>query len=163
MILLSKNNFLEKFPVSLCGDSYEDARGSLVCASARYVFSNSYKNVFRGLHIDPRFFLNKDFYQTKTIIILEGLITEYIFCMDDRSNDYLKVFTCNLESGNSFTIPNGWAHGFYASTNCRMLYLIEGSSNNYLNESYTTNELKKFLLRNRVKLSNKDLNAQLII
>jgi len=163
MILLSTNNFLEKFPVSLSGESYEDTRGSLVWASARYVFSNSYKNVFRGLHIDPRFFLNKDFDQIKTIVILEGLLTEYIVCMDDRSNDYLKVFTCNLQSGDSFSIPNGWAHGFYTSTNCRMLYLIEGSSSNYLNESYTTKELKRFLLKNGAKLNNNDLKAKLII
>jgi len=163
MISLSKDSFFEKFPISLSGESYKDNRGRLTWGNARYVFSESKRNVFRGLHIDPRYFDSSNFNQVKTIVIIEGSIDEYILCLDEESDDYQKVFTCSLSCGDSFSVPNGYAHGFYALTCCKMLYLIEGSSDIYLNESYTTIALNDSLLGRNVEISSRDLNAKIIV
>ena len=137
-IIQNKNNF--------------DLRGNLVETykkkniNKNYIFdyySNSKKNVIRGLHFQTK---NQ---QEKYITILNGSILDV--CLDLRKNsptfgNYFSIFLSN-KNFKSILIPEGFAHGYFSLEDNTILY--------YKNSSYYSDKEQKGIIWN-----DKDLNIK---
>jgi dTDP-4-dehydrorhamnose 3,5-epimerase len=67
---------------------------------------NRVKNVFRGMHLQKG-----KFAQDKLVKVVNGSIVDMI--VDLRKGDnYLRLYTYNMEIGDELLVPKGFAHGF---------------------------------------------------
>jgi len=112
-------------PYQISQPVYKDHRGSFtpIKLSDKWVQSNISINddifVFRGLH-----YQEEPMAQTKLVSVIQGKVIDFIVNLDKESNDYGKMETFVLTSGEAVYVPKGYAHGF--------LTLQSGTIVNYL-------------------------------
>jgi len=112
-------------PYQISQPVYKDHRGSFtpIKLSDKWVQSNISINddifVFRGLH-----YQEEPMAQTKLVSVIQGKVIDFIVNLDKESDDYGKMKTFVLTSGEAVYVPKGYAHGF--------LTLQSGTIVNYL-------------------------------
>lgn len=88
--------------------------------------SKSIKGTFRGLHIQHKWEHGKAL--GKVIRVTDGTIIDFALDIRDGSDTFGKIFAYKLEPKNYVEwiyIPPGFAHGFYAVTECKIEYLCD--------------------------------------
>ncbi len=109
---------------------HKDHRGSLteVLSKKKIKFNfnrsitvTSKKNVIRGLHFQ------KKFAQHKIIIVLKGIIKDFVVDIRKNSKTFSKIYNFTLTSGDALIIPKGFAHGYssLAKENIVIYFLSE--------------------------------------
>ena len=85
-------------------------------------FSQSRKNVVRGLH-----FQSGIFSQSKLVTCISGEIQDVLLNLNpNNSEPEISYFNLNAERGEILYIPKGFAHGFQSkSENTRIAYLVD--------------------------------------
>lgn len=90
---------------------------------AEQFYSRSRKNVLRGLHfhVPP-----KD--HGKLVYLLQGRVMDVVVDLRKGSPCFGKheVFELDAEKARAIYIPSGLAHGYYALSECVMLYNVSG-------------------------------------
>ena len=111
MIVISKLNK----PRHLKQVIHKDYRGSLteIFLKKKIKFNfckcitvTSKKNVIRGLHFQ------KKFAQHKIIVVLKGMINDFVVDIKKNSKTFGKVYKFKLTSGEALIIPKRFAHGY---------------------------------------------------
>ena len=72
-------------------------------------FSQSHKNVIRGMH-----FQTPPFEHLKIVTVVQGQIIDVVLDLRKKSETYGKCYSIQLPIGKSIIIPPGFAHGFMA-------------------------------------------------
>lgn len=94
---------------------------------AEVFFSNSHKNVIRGMH-----FQAPPHDQAKIVCCLSGRILDVVLDLRQSSKTYGKAIGIELTASNEKTvvIPKGCAHGFYSyEDNSIVSYIVETNHN----------------------------------
>lgn len=120
-------------------------------------FSQSKKNVFRGLHIQ------KKKTQAKLITVTKGVIIDYAIDLRKKSPKFGKVYKFKVSENSNFSIyiPAGFAHGFLClSKNCSIYYKCSNYRHKKSELSISYKSLK--IRYKNLIISKKDKNAKTI-
>lgn len=77
--------------------------------------SQSKQGVIRGMH-----FQNKPHEQAKSVYVLEGIIEDVIVDMNNGD-----TYSFVMKEGDLLYVPRGYAHGFEALTNTKIMYGVD--------------------------------------
>jgi dTDP-4-dehydrorhamnose 3,5-epimerase len=111
-------------PILLKGKKHIDQRGFLMEVftkkKIKFNFNRSIsvfskKNVIRGLHFQSMFA------QHKIIFILKGNIKDVVVDIRKNKKSFGKVYSYDLEAGDTLIIPKGYAHGYSTFSNENMM------------------------------------------
>ena len=109
---------------------HKDSRGSLteIFLKKKIKFNfckciavTSKKNVIRGLHFQ------KKFAQHKIIVVLKGIINDFVVDIKKNSKTFGKIYKFKLTPGEALIIPKKFAHGYssLAKENIVIYFLSE--------------------------------------
>lgn len=118
--------------------------------------SVSKAGVFRGLHYHKD---DKGYEGSRRVIVLKGEIEDYLLDLRDTKRTYLKYTSLTLKEGMGIFVPRNIAHGFYAKTDCIILYhmLYAFDESKYRKISYK--EIPELCNRTDMILSEDDKSA----
>jgi len=87
--------------------------------------SYSKAGVLRGMH-----FQKPPFAQSKIVRCLRGELYDVVVDLRRGSSTYGKWYGVELTEANRMMlyVPYGFAHGFYAKTDCEMMYMVGGGN-----------------------------------
>ncbi|MFZ5340649.1 MAG: dTDP-4-dehydrorhamnose 3,5-epimerase family protein [Candidatus Micrarchaeota archaeon] len=102
-------------------------------------FTNSKKNVIRGLH-----YILHPSTQRKIIVCLKGKITDVVVDLRKKSPTYSKYVSLELSEDNNHAlyIGEGFAHGFLTLKDSLLLYLVDKPYNAKLDRGIRWNDPK---------------------
>jgi dTDP-4-dehydrorhamnose 3,5-epimerase len=86
---------------------------------------NPRKYTLRGLH-----FQKNEYAQAKLIKVISGKILDFVVDLRMVSDDYNKVFFCEMNEGDEIYVPRYYAHGFITlEENSIVQYLVDNDYN----------------------------------
>jgi dTDP-4-dehydrorhamnose 3,5-epimerase len=139
---------------------YKFSQLSMLPNMVQWNVSHSFKNVFRGMHIQCNPGMGK------LVRCIKGKIVDFALDLRKGSPNYLRTYSIPINGYDDFSIwiPEGFAHGFFAVEESYVLYGCSGEHNG-INEYSIKNGLFKAMINFEEKdliISEKDKNAILI-
>ena len=109
-------------------ETYHEKKLADLGVTERFVQANqsfSHAGVLRGLH-----FQKHPHAQSKLVRCLSGSLYDVVVDIRHGSPTFGKWYGVELSAENRlmFYVPTGFAHGFYALTDCEMMYMVGGGN-----------------------------------